>query len=97
MVDLFQRSVTLVAQVLGVNGCDYWQVLSDGQKLRRVASTQNILKPGYASVHETPVCIHTLDTSEPAIFFTDATCLQRDGLRQLFPDNTYGAGYILSG
>lgn len=97
LVDLFQESVTLVAQVLKVSGADYWQVLSDGQKLRRVASTQNAFEPSFISAQEAPVLPRLLNTSQPIIFSADAFCSEQDGLEKLFPSDTYGAGYTLSG
>ncbi|MEM7769636.1 MAG: EAL domain-containing protein [Cyanobacteria bacterium P01_A01_bin.37] len=97
LVDLFQQAVTLVAQVFGVSGSDYWQVLSDGQKLRRVASTQTILDHGSASTQDYPVLDHRLNRHEPIVFEANSSHLEQRGLQRLFPSHTHGIGYVLSG
>jgi diguanylate cyclase (GGDEF)-like protein len=97
LVDLFQKTVTLVAQVLRVSGSDYWQVLSDGQQLRRIASTQNVAEPSYTSAQAIPGLTHLLNTHESILFSSDASCPEQGGLQKLVPDHTHGAGYILWG
>ncbi|WP_051158521.1 GGDEF domain-containing protein [Nodosilinea nodulosa] len=97
LVDLFQKAVTLVAQVLGVSGSDYWQVLSDGQKLRRIASTQTIVEPSCTSIQEVSDFTYWLNANDPASLSAGASCSVHDGLQKLLPAHMHGAGYILLG
>ncbi|MBE9137878.1 EAL domain-containing protein [Nodosilinea sp. LEGE 07088] len=97
LVDLVQRSVSLVSQVLRVSGSDYWQVLSDGQKLCRIASTQNVFEPSSTSVQEISGLTHLLNAHEPIFFSADAARFEQGSLQKLLPGNMHGIGYIISG
>ncbi|MGF1568303.1 MAG: putative bifunctional diguanylate cyclase/phosphodiesterase [Nodosilinea sp.] len=97
LIDLFQKTVTLVSEVLKVSGSDYWQVLSDGQKLCRVASTQKDFEPNCTSLQEASILTHLPNAYEQILFVADGSSSKHSGLHKIFPQDMYGAGYILSG
>ncbi|MEO0534690.1 MAG: EAL domain-containing protein [Cyanobacteria bacterium P01_A01_bin.123] len=96
LVDLFQQAVTLVARVLKISGSDYWQVLSDGQKLQRVASTQGVSDCSTISAQDHSTLNHLLSADEPVVLANPSPDPSQNGLQLLFPGHIHGAGYVLS-